>query len=259
MRTSIPWHELGALALGGALLILPACEPKADDDTGSSTSGDSEASSSDGSSSGGSVSDSSGGSDSSTSGGTATATATSGSSSDSSSGVTSDATTGDPPQPCAGDPVAIDGLVTSMAYLKSQIPPDMTTGSGSSGSSSGGEPDPSTLYIRLSDQSFECKDPNAILSCGAHWDLTIVIPPEYQTPGTYALGPGDVLGIFGETGPDEGGNNCGFGGGTFGATLEIIALDDSTVEGRLCNVDSPWLWPDPKPDLEGTFYADRCP
>jgi hypothetical protein len=141
-----------------------------------------------------------------------------------------------------------------MAYTKAQIPPDMTSGSGSSGSSGGSEPDPSTLYIRLSSQAFVCKDPTANLDCGPEWAVTIIIPPEYQTPGIHDLAFGDVFGVFTETGPDEGGNECFFGGGSFSATFELIAIDDTTVEGRLCDVDAPF-----DANVEGWFVADRCP
>ncbi len=275
---SLSLSLVGAFGLGG-------CDSKGDDEGESASeattgegSSDSEATSggSDSSTSGG-TNNSSGSSESSdsstseaTTGGTSGATtdattdATStGSTSLSTTGATSEATsdsdtdssTGDPPKAC-GDAAPIEGLVTSMAYLKSQLPPDMTSGSGSSGSSGGEEQDPSTLYIRLSDQSFTCKDPSGILECGPQWSATIVIPPEYQAPGVYSFGLGDIIGTFTETGEDEGGNECGFGGGSWEGTLEIVAIDESQVEARLCDVQEPWGWA--KPDLNGTFYADRC-
>lgn len=275
------WTALSlSLSLVGAF-GLGACDSKGDDEGESASeattgegSSDSDATSggSDSSTSGG-TNNSSGSSESSdsstseaTTGGTSGATTdptSTGSTSVSTTGATSEATsdsdtdssTGDPPQAC-GDAAPIEGLVTSMAYLKSQIPPDMTSGSGSSGSSGGGEQDPSTLYIRLSDQSFTCKDPSGILECGPQWSATIVIPPEYQAPGVYSFGLGDIIGTFTETGEDEGGNECGFGGGSWEGTLEIVAIDETQVEARLCDVQDPWSWT--KPDLNGTFYADRC-
>ncbi|MFY0540098.1 hypothetical protein [Nannocystis pusilla] len=49
---------------------------------------------------------------------------------------------------------------------------------------------------------------------------------------------------------------CPFGGGSFGATFELISIDDKEVVGRLCHVDFPFF--DTKPDLEGKFTAPRC-
>jgi hypothetical protein len=238
-------------------------------ESASSTSGGSDSSGTSGVS--GSSSDSSTGTSDSTGGSDTDATtamtstvtsATTNSSSvttDATDGTDSDSTTGDPPAAC-GDLPAIDGLVTSMAYLKSQIPPDMTSGSSgsSTSSTSGGEIDPSTMYISLSSQAMECKDPNAGLECGPNWEVSIMIPPELQTPGVYHVGLEDVLGFAAETGPDEGNNECGFGGGTWEATLEIVAIDDSMVEARLCDVDE-WFWSWTEPNLNGTFYAERCP
>lgn len=296
MSISTPWtvsSSFSRVALAGALLLLvPACEPKDGDDTGAS----SEASTTgeDSTTSGGSDSSTSNGGTASTGGtgvsGTATSTGTSGDSStsvadtgevtdsdptvstgsttvatstsgDPTGDPTTDSDTGntDPPEPCVGDPKELE-LVTAMGYLKSQIPPDMTTSGGSSGSSSGGmEPDPKTLYLRLSSQIYSCKDPTANLECGPEWGVTIVIPPEFQTPGSiYNLAGQDVFAVFSETGVDEGGNNCSFGGGSGGGTFQILEIDDTQVKGRLCNVPD-WFWFDTKPDLDGTFTAERCP
>ena len=84
-----------------------------------------------------------------------------------------------------------------------------------------------------------------------------MIPPEFQSPGIHNLLGQDVRGTAIETGVDEGMNSCGFGGGSFGATFEILAIDDQVVEGRLCNVDDFFSFSDPQ--LEGSFTATRCP
>lgn len=181
---------------------------------------------------------------------TATATAT--------STVTSDSDEPppvDPPVPCAGPAVPLTG-VEAQAFLKSQIPPDPNP-SGTSGSSGGGEPDPATLYVRLSDQKATCSDPQGTLECGGHWSVLIGIPPEFQAPGLFNLLGQDVSAGASESGPDEGNNECAFGGGTFAATFEIVAIDDTSIEGRLCNVDDFFTFTDPQ--LEGSFVAPRCP
>ncbi len=162
----------------------------------------------------------------------------------------------DPPVPCAGEAVPLTDVET-LAYLKSQIPPDPNPSgtSGSSGSSGGGEPDPATLYVRLSDQKATCTDPSATLACGPHWEVTIAIPPEFQAPGLFNLLGQDVQGSGSETGPDDGNNMCSFGGGSFPATFEILAIDDATVTGRLCDVKSLFSV---DVALEGSFVAPRC-
>lgn len=199
---------------------------------------------------------------------TATATATT----DATTGMTSSTTsatettttatsgtTSDPvdPQPCAGDPKEAPGV--AIAYIESQVPPNPdTTGGGSSGTSGGDPPDPQTLHIRLSSQTFTCADPAANLQCGPNWEVSITIPPEFQTPGLYHLSGPSVFGGATETGADEGGNMCSFGGGSFWATFELVAIDDAAVTGRLCHIDSPI--PFNAAELEGVqFVAPRCP
>ncbi|HRI07058.1 MAG TPA: hypothetical protein PKW35_04530 [Nannocystaceae bacterium] len=260
--------SLHRAALIGALALAPACVIKGGDDTGASSESSSTGEST--GTEGGSSTSGSGGSASSepaTTGGsgitsdsgsaTGDPTSTSGNTSMSGSGDPTGDPTGDPPAACEGDPKALD-FVTSMAYLKSQVPPDMTTSGGSS-SSGGPEIDPATLYVKLSSQSFTCKDPNAVVDCGPEWEVTIVIPPEFQTPGAiYDLAGQDVFATFIETGADEGGNVCSFGGGSGGGTFQILDIDDNQVTGRLCNVPT-WFFTETMPDLEGTFVADRCP
>lgn len=177
----------------------------------------------------------------------------------SSSEVTSDATseTGDPPPvvPCEGEGAPLELFPTTMAYLQSQVPPAPNP-SGTSGTTDGGELDPGTLLVKLSNQTFTCADPEAPLACGKRWEVTIVIPPEFQSPGVFNLAGADVRGVAIETGAGQG-EDCSFGGGTFDATFQILAIDDKTVQGRLCNVSDNFFESDP--NLEGTFAAARCP
>jgi len=187
---------------------------------------------------------------------TATATATSAGTSVTTANDTGDDTGDEPPViPCEGESTPLAGITTTIGYLQSQVPPRPdTTGTGGS-SSGGGELDPGTLFIKLSDQNFTCAEPNALLTCGPHWSVTIVIPPEFQSPGTYNLLGQDVHGSAFETG-DDGGQDCSFGGGSFDATFQIFSVDDNTVEGRLCHVNA--FFSAPVPSLEGSFSAPRC-
>lgn len=201
--------------------------------------------------------------------GTATATATStegtgmtSSSTSATSASTSATTDGPPPDPieptpCEGEAKIIPG--EAIAYLESQVPPAPppdTTG-GSSGTT-GGEPvDPGTLHVRLSSQTLTCDDPAATLKCGSNWAVSFALAPEFQAPGLYHLSGPQVFGVGTETGPDEGGGECSWGGGSFFATLEVIAVDDDAVTGRLCHIDAPI--PGNAAELEGKFVAARCP
>ncbi|MBA3546986.1 MAG: hypothetical protein H0T76_10925 [Nannocystis sp.] len=166
-------------------------------------------------------------------------------------------TDGEPPPviPCEGEAVPLGDITTLMAYTKSQVPPKPDNTSTSGTASGGGELDPGTILVTLSDQTFTCADPEALLQCGGHWQVTIVIPPEFQSPGTYNLLGQDVHGGAFETG-DEGNQDCSFGGGSFDATLQIFSVDDNTVEGRLCHVNP--FFSVPVPSLEGSFSAPRC-
>ena len=186
--------------------------------------------------------------------GTATATATSTSATTVATSDTSEPPPVEPPVPCEGQATPLTGVET-LAYLKSQIPPDPNPNPTGTGSTGGSEPDPGTLYVRLSDQAPLCAEPNKSPGCGLHWEMTIAIPPEFQSPGLFNLLGQDVTGSASETGPDRG-DECSFGGGSFPATFEIVAIDDDTITGRLCHVES-FLSVDV--DLEGSFVAQRCP
>lgn len=172
------------------------------------------------------------------------------------SSVTTDPT-GDPvePKPCEGP--AAELKVESLSYLYSQIPP-MPDPTGGSSSTTGGEPtDPDTVYVRLSNQAASCDDPSPGIECGPNWQVTIAIPPAFQTPGLYHLTGPEVIGSAFETGKDDGNGDCSFGGGSFIASFELIAIDDKSVQGRLCHVEDFFF--DNKVDLEGAFTAPRCP
>lgn len=162
----------------------------------------------------------------------------------------------DPPQPCGGEATPQVGITTTMAYLKSQVPPAPDPTAGGSSSTGGREQDPGTLFVHFSDQAYTCEDPAANLLCGPHWSFTIVIPPEFQSPGLHNLAGQNVFAFGSETGVDQGMNECEFGGGTQGGTFEIFAIDEQTVEGRLCNLDGIFPW---TAQLEGSFSAARCP
>jgi hypothetical protein len=152
-------------------------------------------------------------------------------------------TTADPVASCEGsNPAPLD--VELLSYVDGQLDPDSD--------------DPTLLYIRLSNQSFTCDDPHAWLPCGGNWDLSIRLPEAFQTPGLYSLWLGGEVMAFGsEHAGLPGEIECDGGGGQVTGTLEITAIDDKTVTGRLCNVT--WHGLDNDFGLDGSFVAPRCP
>ena len=178
-----------------------------------------------------------------------------GSSASSSDGGTSQATTISTSASSGPCDTPIGGLVTSHAYYESQIPD--IPGTAGTTISTGSDVDPDTLYITLSDASITCEDPDAALDCGPLWSVSLVLPPELQTPGSYAVGTDELNYLFVETGVDDGEGSCPFGAGSWEATLELISIGDGVVEGRLCDVDIGWMTV--APTLDGLFTAELCP
>ncbi|MFZ6182507.1 hypothetical protein [Nannocystis pusilla] len=170
----------------------------------------------------------------------------------SASDTTSQYTTSQPeePVPCDGEAEPLD--VEVLAYLESQIPanPD-------SDGTTGEDDDPNLLYVRFSSETFTCADPHERLSCDHQWELSLRIPTAFQAPGLYTVKWTDILGFGQETGNDAPADDCDGGGSTATGTLEIIAIDEDKVVGRLCHVK--WSGLDNEFELDGKFIAPRCP
>lgn len=155
-------------------------------------------------------------------------------------------TDGEEPRPCDSE-VPIDAEILS--YLESQIPEAAGT--------TGEDDDPNLIYIRFSDLPFTCADPHDRVNCGHHWDLSVRIPSAFQAPGLYAFSWEGPHAFGYESGPDVGqGDDCDGGGSVAKGTLEILAIDDDKITGRLCGVT--WNGLDNSFALEGTFVAPRC-
>jgi hypothetical protein len=141
-------------------------------------------------------------------------------------------------------------------YWKKQM---QMSGSGVTTSTGSGEQlDPDDLFLRLSDLGVSCASPTVDLSCGGHWQMSIVLPKVAQAPGTYELSkpPLNQFSYFSETGkanspaPDD----CSFGGGSvFAGTLEISSIDAKQVHFRISGAKAF----DTNPD--GEYTAQRCP
>lgn len=130
---------------------------------------------------------------------------------------------------------------------------------GSSSSSGGNDLDPNDLFLRVSDLGATCDSPTTELSCGGHWNLTLVLPPAFQAVGTYQLDDPALVqySIITETGDPIGGSptECSGGGGSLGAgTVEILSIDATLVRFRLTMSD-----PLSSSDPSGEYTAPRCP
>ncbi|MCY1063544.1 hypothetical protein OV090_02160 [Nannocystis sp. RBIL2] len=149
-------------------------------------------------------------------------------------------TGGSDPQPCVGAAGPVKAEV--IAYLESQIGDGDTDG------------DPGRLYLRFSNQSFTCADPHDDLACGHNWEVSLQIPAEFLVPGVYALADGPIDATANST---DGGDVCEKGGGAVSGTLEIDAVEEGSVIGRLCHLRAFVL--EGQILLDGTFEAPRCP
>jgi len=138
-------------------------------------------------------------------------------------------TEGAGPLPCEGEPAAIDAEI--LAYT-----------------SAVGDND---LAIRFGSEAITCDEPDkeALASCN-HWLMRIYIPPDLQAPGTYSLW--DDLTADGWTNDDP--CDAVEGGGVKG-TLEITAIDDKEIRGRVCHLD----WTPMGGESNFSFVAPRCP
>ena len=112
---------------------------------------------------------------------------------------------------------------------------------GGSTTTTGGEPahDPQALVVELSTLDNTCEDPNPSMPCGEHASITLIIEPDQQQVGTYILFE-QVDAFSFATGPIQSADpeDCWGGGGTLGGVLEILAIDENHIAGRLTETDS---------------------
>ncbi|MDC0670072.1 hypothetical protein [Nannocystis radixulma] len=160
-------------------------------------------------------------------------------------------TTGEP-APCEGEAVPIEAEVLS--YVESQI-----DASPDSDGTTGDVFDPNMVYVRFSDQTFTCADPHDRLACGHHWELSLRLPTAFQKPGLYTLDFVDGVphGFGLQTGAGVGSDDCDGGGSVAKGMIQVIAIDEDKVVGRLCHVT--WSGLDNDFALDGSFIAPRCP
>lgn len=133
-----------------------------------------------------------------------------------------------------------------------------SSGGTTSGSSGGDNLDPNDLFLRVSDLGVACNSPTTDLSCGGHYQLTLVLPPALQKVGVYDLEDPQLIAYsnMSETGDLNSAdpNDCPWGGGSLGqGTVEIISIDNNEVRFKVDMAGSIW-----STDPSGDFVAPRC-
>lgn len=165
-------------------------------------------------------------------------------------GSATDATSG----PCADVGPLI--AATKMAYTADNVPEGEDPTVGPEGLTTGpSELEPGTVILLFSNQIYACDDPQADLACGNN-SSSLLIPPEFQAPGTYELNDTDFRGFFSDTDvfDNTGGPECGASAGTVFGTLVIDAIDATGISGRVCQGNASF-----PPPFVGSFAATRCP
>ena len=131
--------------------------------------------------------------------------------------------------------------------------PSSGSGSGSTAATGGGPIiDPDTPYLFVGNGPPVCSDPYAGPSCGK-WVVTIGIPRSLFQPGVLSLSDPRLITGMSVAGPDRGGGDCYFGGGSFSdGTLEIV--ESGTEVGiRLANTATFDF------NANGSYQVASCP
>jgi hypothetical protein len=153
-------------------------------------------------------------------------------------------TTGEVPPPSTDDPYAF-----AMRY--GDLP--SIPGESDSGGGSDGEPfqDDNALVVNIASAAQTCADPYAALPCGGHFSIGFILPPDLQAPGTYQLWE-ETFAHSTYAAPPYPEGDCAWGGGSLSGFVEIEAIDDQHVAGRLFETDA-WDF-----DANIEFDAEIC-
>jgi len=120
-------------------------------------------------------------------------------------------------------------------------------------SSSGGGPDPNTLYIAISNTPEVCAEPYAAEPCGNNYRVSFGIPVALQKVGIIALNDPSIISYYSWSGLADNTGQCPGGGGSFiDGELEITSIDATHVQGILTNTNTFDF------DANGVFDAPRC-
>jgi hypothetical protein len=133
------------------------------------------------------------------------------------------------------------------------IPP-APSGSGTGSTTAGGGTalDPNTVFLFVGNGPPICGDPYRAEPCGK-WRVAIGIPPALFQPGVLSLDDRRLTSSMSVRGPDQGGDICYGGGGSFyDGTLEIVDAGAS-VNIRLANTATIDF------NANGSYQVARCP
>jgi hypothetical protein len=173
---------------------------------------------------------------------------------------------GDPNQNSSTGETPDDTVRPAVAYTRAQNDvlwdeywaSQGSSGGSTSGSSGGNNLDPNDLFLRLSDLGVACTSPTTELSCGGHYEMTLVLPQALQAVGVYDLEDPQLIAYssMSESGDlnSSDPNDCPWGGGSVGSgSLEIISINDAEVRFKVSLAGSLW-----SSDPSGEYTAPRC-
>jgi hypothetical protein len=164
---------------------------------------------------------------------------------------------GRPPRdPDAGPPPNSTGIVIRNGDIPRFDAGESGTGSTSTTTGQGGSgpgTDPDTKFVILGNAPLTCGDPYSYGTCD-RWRVSIGIPTALFKVGVLALNRTDISSSISVTGPDRGGGDCSFGGGTFwDGTIEIVSISSTDVVVRLKDT---FVF---EVDVDGVYHAVPCP
>lgn len=137
----------------------------------------------------------------------------------------------DEPQPCEGEAVALNAGVIAEPS----------------------DEEPNSIALRLSNEAITCEKPDAeSLECAGDWSVNILLPTAIQTPGLYHVQDLSNLALSGHEACD------GASGGNLRGTLQILAIDATEIQLRLCHLEGKWVDDNPTVGTDLSFVAPRC-
>jgi hypothetical protein len=166
--------------------------------------------------------------------------------------------TGDAPDDTVRPAVAYTRAQNDVLWDEYWASQGSSGGGSTSGGSGGDNLDPNDLFLRISDMGVMCSSPATDLSCGGHYELTLVLPPALQKVGVYDLEDPQLVAYssMSETGDLNSADpeDCPGGGGSLGqGSVEIIAINDAEVRFKVSMGGSIW-----STDPSGDYTAPRC-
>jgi hypothetical protein len=129
-------------------------------------------------------------------------------------------------------------LGNSLALRADQFPPSGGGDTGTTTATTGGLPDPNTLYVMIGNHALSCGNPygNHPDCPTEEWLVSVGLPVAYQTPGVYSLSDSNIIAYESVSGPNGDGTCWGGGGSFIDGTIEVLAIDQSSITVKFDNV-----------------------